>query len=1584
MKLRTGLAALLGVVLVTPVISLVTATSASADPCGPEGNAIACENSKPGSPASEWGITGAGDDSIQGFATDISVDAGNRIDFKVDTNASAYTVTIYRMGYYGGDGARRITSVTPSASLPQNQPNCYRDTTTEITDCGNWAVSASWNVPATAVSGVYVAKLDRADTNESSHITFIVRDDDSHSDVVFQTSDTTWQAYNSYGGSSFYTGGGNGRAYKLSYNRPFATRSGGTSHDFFFANEYPLVRFLERNGYDVSYISGIDTDRRGGLLTNHETFLSVGHDEYWSGQQRANVEAARDAGVNLQFLSGNEVYWRTRYEASKDGTNTPYRTLVTYKESWAQAKLDPAPESTGTWRDPRYTPKSLGGGKPENSLTGTIFMSNLTDLPVTVKKSQGGLRLWRNTGLSGMTADQTALAPHTVGYESDEDQDNGFRPPGLIRMSETTGFIDNQYMTDFGRTTGDGTTTHALTLYRAASGALVFGAGSVQWTWGLDSEHDNPYHDETADRRMQQAQVNLLADMDAQPTTLMSGLVAATKTTDTTGPSVAITSPAAGSTQPNGTKVTLTGTATDTGGGVVAGVEYSLDDGTSWHPATGTTAWSVTYVQPGVGSTPVRVRAVDDSANIGTAVNRSFNVTCPCSILGQREVPTTWNAVTSPATPSANDGGAAELGLRFTPQADGYVAGVRFFKGAGNTGTHVGSLWSSSGERLAQVTFANESSGGWQSATFSQPVAVAAGARYTVSYTAPAGHYAVAPWAFAAQGFEAYPFEVEGGYGAAPAGVYAGAGQFPANSYQNPNYFVDVLFTTTDNSPLTATNQWPLADSSSVPRNTTVSARFTKPVVASTVGLRLTDSLGNVVAGSTAYDSTTRTVTFTPSANLAGFVTYTATLSGQDSGGTAITTGKTWSFRTAKPPATAGVCPCSIYDEDATPTVLQDPENAQLTLGVRFRADVAGTVTGVKFYKGVNNAAPHTGTLWSANGAVLAQGTFTGETTSGWQTLTFTEPVQIQANTDYVASYRTNGYYSATPNAFASADLSKPPLRVTSTAGAYAYGTGFPAATSPSSYMVDVVFEKGAPSLTMTSRSPVPGAVEVPRSTNVVASFSSAISSGYSMSATSGGQPIPGTTTLGNSGTTLTFDPTSLLPASADVTVTISGVTSTEGASLPTQTWTFRTRSAETPASQTLFGDVVPAVEAQDDSSPVEVGTLFSPTRDGRVTAIRFYKGAGNGGTHVGSLWTSTGQRLAQVTFTGETASGWQQATLSSPVEVQAGVSYMVSYLAPQGHYATTSQFFATAYSSGDLTAPAGTNGRYLYGAAGGFPQYSFGSTNYFADVVFERAAATISVTERDPDPGTTEVVTSVNPSITFSTGIASGWNMSVTANGSSVAGSAALSSDGRTLRFTPSAALPSGATVSVTVSGVVSTDGANLPTQTWSFTTVPAVVTEVSLFTGVTPQNASTLDLMPIEVGTAFSTSVAGTVTAIRFYKGSGNTGTHTGSLWNSAGTRITQVTFTGETATGWQTATLPTPVALTPGATYVVSYYAPNGRYASTPAALTQSRTVGPLTAPGGANGRYRYGSGGGLPNRSWNSTNYFVDVRFRPASP
>ena len=312
------------------------------------------------------------------------------------------------MGYYGGDGARRITTL--SGVTGQDQPVCLNDPATGLIDCGNWSPSATWNVPADAVSGIYFAEFVRNDTGGDSIAPFVVRNDTSHSDLFFQTSDTTWQAYNQYGGNSFYTGQPDGRAYKLSYNRPYATRN-CCSQDFVFNAEYPMVRWLESNGYDVSYTSGLDTDRSGSLLLQHKTFLSVGHDEYWSGDQRANVEAARDAGVNLAFFSGNEVFWKTRWEPSIDGSATPKRTLVTYKETLANAKIDPSPEWTGTWRDPRFSPPG-DGGDPENALKGTIFNVNgMRFDTITVPAAYSSLRLWRNTSVAN-------LAPGTDGDAS--------------------------------------------------------------------------------------------------------------------------------------------------------------------------------------------------------------------------------------------------------------------------------------------------------------------------------------------------------------------------------------------------------------------------------------------------------------------------------------------------------------------------------------------------------------------------------------------------------------------------------------------------------------------------------------------------------------------------------------------------------------------------------------------------------------------------------------------------------------------------------------------------------------------------------------------------------------------------------------------------------------------------------------------------------------------------------------------------------------------------------------------------------------------------------------------------------------
>jgi hypothetical protein len=354
------------------------------------------------------------------------------------------------------------------------------------------------------------------------------------------------------------------------------------------------------------------------------------------------------------------------------------------------------------------------------------------------------------------------------------------------------------------------------------------------------------------------------------------------------------------------------------------------------------------------------------------------------------------------------------------------------------------------------------------------------------------------------------------------------------------------------------------------------------------------------------------------------------------------------------------------------------------------------------------------------------------------------------------------------------------------------------------------------------------------------------------------------------------------------------------------------------------------------------------------------------------------------VTFANETATGWQSATLAQPLEVTAGTTYVVSYFAPQGHYAHTSGFFNSPLTRGDLTAPATNNGRYGYSSTGGFPAYTYGAANYFVDVLFERAAPSLTVESRTPQSGAGQVSVTAKPSLTVSAPLATGWSMTLTRGSTPVAGTAALSGDGRTVTFTPAAPLAADTGYTVAVSGLTSTEGASLATQTWSFTTGYDDAGTTSLFTDVTPATAAADDTSPIELGTRFTPSQDGTVTAVRFYKGAGNTGTHVGSLWTAGGSRLGQVTFSDETATGWQTATFATPIAVTAGTTYVVSYYAPVGRYAAAPGYFATPRTVGPLTAPSGSNGVYRYGAGGGFPAGSYNSTNYFVDVVFRAASP
>ena len=594
----------------------------------PAPNQIVCENSLPGNPPSDWQISGSGDSTIQGFATDISVNQGQTISFKIKTDAKAYTIGIFRLGYYAGNGARLITTITPSVSLPQTQPACLTNSSTFLYDCGNWAISASWQIPANATSGLYFALLTRTDTGGVSQIFFVVRNDSYHSPVLYQTADETWQAYNDYGGHSLYGGAGSfdlpNRAFKVSYNRPSDTRNFEAA-TFLFNAEYPMIRWLEANGYDLTYFTGVDAARNGSLILNHKVYLTAGHDEYWAGPHRSNVEAARDAGVNMAFFSGNEVFWKTRWENSIDGSNTPYRTLVCYKETLDNAKTDPSdpPTWTGTWRDPRFSPPA-DGGRPENSLNGTIFLVNgpgtdNTGLSIKVPAADTKFRFWRNTGIYNLASGTATLPSGTLGYEWDGDLDNGFRPAGLMDMSHATYNLTNDLLLDYGGVYGAGQATHSLTLYRAASGALVFGAGTVQWSWGLDSNHDaSTSPAPSPDPDMQQATINLLADMGVQPASIQGGLVLTSKSTDTTPPTSTISSPASGATLQMGTTVTVSGTAADSGGGIVGGVEVSIDGGQTWHPVNGRESWSYSWTILASGSITLKSRAVDDSGNLET------------------------------------------------------------------------------------------------------------------------------------------------------------------------------------------------------------------------------------------------------------------------------------------------------------------------------------------------------------------------------------------------------------------------------------------------------------------------------------------------------------------------------------------------------------------------------------------------------------------------------------------------------------------------------------------------------------------------------------------------------------------------------------------------------------------------------------------------------------------------------------------------------------------------------------------------------------------------------------------------------
>jgi hypothetical protein len=1057
-----------------------------------------------------------------------------------------------------------------------------------------------------------------------------------------------------------------------------------------------------------------------------------------------------------------------------------------------------------------------------------------------------------------------------------------------------------------------------MTLYRAPSGALVFGAGTVQWSWGLGDPSLTP------DRNMQQATVNLFGDMKVQPYSLLSGLLAASPSTDTSAPTSTITSPAGGSTVGDGGKVTITGTASDTGGGVVAGVEVSTDGGATWHPASGTTSWSYTWTAHGNPSTTIKSRATDDSGNIESpSAGKVLNVGCTCSVWGNGVIPTKTDS---------GSGTAVEVGVKFKSDVSGYVSGIRFYKSSANTGTHVGSLWTSSGTKLGSATFTNESGSGWQQVTFSSPVAVNANSVYVASYYAPSGHTAQddgylypnpSPSPYVYSTVDSPPLHVLRNVNGTVNGVWkSGSSGFPTSARSATNFWVDVMFT-----PNTGPAVAPGSPTgvTATPGNASAVVSWTIPTDG---GSAITSYTVTPYAGTTAQTPTTVPGgQADPAATVSGLsngTTYTFTVSATN----AIGAGPASSASNPVTPAATVCSPCTIWPASTVPNTQDENDPGSIELGTKFKSDVNGQVKGIRFYKGSTGAGTHVGSLWTATGTKLAEATFTSETASGWQQVTFSTPVSIVAGTVYVAGlFAPLGHYAADTGYFAASGVDNPPLHAfkdgaSGPNGVYLYTStpAFPTNTYNSEgYYVDVVFATGA-----ATAPAAPSGVSATAG-NGTASVNWAAPS-------DGGSPITKYTVTPYVGSTAQTPKTvSGSPPATGTTVT--------GLSNGT-TYTFKVSATN-------------AVGTGPDSGASNSVTPSAPTAPATPTNV--VATAGDASASVS--WTAPSDGGSAITgytitpFVGSTAqpptavSGNPPATTATVSGLANGTTYTFTVSATNAVGTGSASAPSAAVTPigttvpGAPTAVSATAGNGSATVTWTAPNDGGSALTSYTVTPYAGAAAQPATTVSGGPPATTATVT----------GLANGtaYTFKVAATNSVGTGPMSTASS----PVTPAATGCTACTI-------------------WPTTSTPA--------------NPSAADPSSVEVGVKFTADVSGQVTGIRFYKGSGNTGTHVGSLWSATGTQLASATFTGETASGWQQVSFSSPVSVTVGTVYVASYFAPDGNYAADGGYFaTAGVTNGPLHAlrdgVSGGDGVYAYAGSSTFPTNSYNSSNYWVDVLF-----
>ena len=444
-------------------------------------NPITVENAKKGTTAWQISAGNAATVQIQAYVDKRSVAPGQQLTFYVSTQQAGtpYTIAIYRMGWYQGKGGREIARSGSLVGQAQGYfddtqsalvdcSTCYVDTATGLTEA-RWKPSYGFNVTKDWTTGVYLAKLVDAQ-NKQTYVSFDVLGSRT-SNYVVVTADTTYAAYNNWGGQSLYSYNSKPiPAVKVSFDRP-STQQYGSDQVLIF--EADAIRWFERQGYDISYISDIDLHAGAQALISHKAYISLGHDEYWTKEMRDGVEYLRDHGVGLAFLEADDSYWQARLEP--DSAGIANRTVVSYKVLTPKHDLARDPlygqdnaRVTSQFRDPVVN-------RPENALLGEMYSDVVHGRHGFSWKPTSTLTASSLTNDTGLTAGRE-YGCALVGYEWDRVFNNGATPGGLQILSTSATVND----------TGQADTSNT-TVYIAPSHAMVFDTGSVYWTSALDA-----------------------------------------------------------------------------------------------------------------------------------------------------------------------------------------------------------------------------------------------------------------------------------------------------------------------------------------------------------------------------------------------------------------------------------------------------------------------------------------------------------------------------------------------------------------------------------------------------------------------------------------------------------------------------------------------------------------------------------------------------------------------------------------------------------------------------------------------------------------------------------------------------------------------------------------------------------------------------------------------------------------------------------------------------------------------------------------------------------------------------------------